>query len=80
MLDEPRTTYRVTACITHHTTDKFGVSIDKTIDLPTFLLDGMPVDTAYAEEEARKIILPVELQYESVSVRVSVEELLYRSY
>jgi hypothetical protein len=67
--------YRVTATIVHHTTDLLGVSIDITKQIPSFLLDSDTqgiVDVEHAKKIAEKIICPVDLQYESVTVSIDV--------
>ncbi len=63
--------YRITATVIHHTNDSHCVSTDLTRQVPTFLLDADHlgiVSEEHAVEMARAIILPVELEYESVTV------------
>lgn len=67
------TLYAITATLVHHTTDNVCVSVDLTQQIPTFLLSGEMhgiVNEQHAEEIARKIICPIDLQYESVTVTV----------
>lgn len=67
--------YRVCASVTHHTKDSQCRRWANAKQIPTFLLDGGTlgiVDEAHAEQIARKIILPVDLDYDSVTVNVCV--------
>jgi hypothetical protein len=57
----------------HHTSDKHCVSTDIAKQIPSFLLDGDSlgiVSEQHAEEIARDIVCPVDLEYESVTVSV----------
>lgn len=65
--------YLVTAMLIHHTTNNHGISTDNAKQIPSFLLDGDHlgiVSEQHAEEIARDIVCPVDLQYESVTVSV----------
>lgn len=68
------TLYAINATIVHHTNDAHCASTDVTKQIPTFYLNADVqgiVDEAHAEKIAREIILPVELEYESVTVHVT---------
>jgi hypothetical protein len=67
--------YIVNAQIVHHTTDHNCVSQDKTIQIPTFILDeniqGI-VNEEHAKQIAEEIICPLELELESFTLYVNV--------
>lgn len=68
--------YIIYATFTHHTTDREGVSVDVVSKLPEFILDATKLkikDCKHAEEIVRKIICPADLQYESVTINVTVQ-------
>ncbi len=63
--------YQIDARIVHHTSNRECVSVDIPQTLPTFYLTKSGViDREHAERIAKGIILPVELDYESVTVTV----------
>jgi len=69
--------YCVQATIAHNTTDGEGRSVVITRQVPTFYLNADTqgiTDMWHAERIAREIILPVELQYESVAINLSIEK------
>lgn len=68
--------YCVQGTVTIHSTDGAGVSFTKHKQIPTFFLDADVqgiVDKQHAEEIARDILDPYELQYESREFSLSVE-------
>lgn len=66
--------YAIQGHVIHHTTDANCVSIEKRIDIPTFYLcetvQGI-VSEEHALKIAKSIILPVELDYDSVLVYIT---------
>jgi hypothetical protein len=68
--------YQVQATIVHHTTDRIGLSVSATKQIPTFFLNGQGIlNKDHAEKTAREIICPLELEYESITVNVNVVEI-----
>lgn len=65
--------YRITAMVTHHTNDDDCKSISVSLQVPSFVVDA--VDKNHAIEIAKKIICPVELQYESLSMDIDAVQL-----
>lgn len=67
--------YIVNATLTHHTNDQNCVSVDVVKQIPTFFLDenvqGI-VNDKHAEEIAKQIICPIDLDYESFTISVTV--------
>ena len=58
--------YRIVAFVIFHTTDEYCLSEDVETQIPVFFVDA---PSAYeAQATALKIICPVDLQYESVTV------------
>ncbi len=71
------TLYAIVATVVHHTNDSHCVSVDRSIQIPTFYLDADVqgiIDEAHAETIAREIIIPVDLEYESVTVHITVKK------
>lgn len=72
------TLYCVQATVVHHTTDRHCLSADVARQVPTFYLDADAQAIANegdAEQVAREIICPVDLQYESVTITMTVTRL-----
>lgn len=61
--------FKINAFVIFHTTNDFCVSIDEKHELPPFYVEAD--DEATAEEVAKNIICPVELQHESLTVEVT---------
>ncbi len=70
--------YAITATVTHHTKDANMQRTQKVVQIPTFYLDenvqGI-VSVEHAERIAKRIILPIELDYDSVEVNVTAVKL-----
>ncbi len=67
--------YQIDAHIVHHTSNRECVSVDVPRTLPTFYLNKVQfgiMNLEHAEQIARSIIMPVNLEYESVTVNVRV--------
>lgn len=62
--------FAITATLVHHTTDKEGISWDNTIQIPAFIVNNVQNEAA-AIEVAKRIICPIDMQYESVTLTVS---------
>ncbi len=74
------TLYAISATLVHHTKDSNCISVDRSVQIPTFYLDANVrgiIDEAHAEAIAREIIMPVELEYESVTLHITVEKIRY---
>lgn len=72
------TLYLINATLTHHTTDKNGIGWKNVKQIPTFFLhpDIQGIMTPkHAEQVAREIILPIQLQFESAEISMDVQEL-----
>ncbi len=70
--------WAVNATVVHHTNDKDCVSCSLMRQVPTFYLLGDEqgiLTEEQAIEFAKRIILPVELDYDAVQVNVSVAKL-----
>ena len=70
--------FRITGTIIHHTTDDNCIAVDKTETIPPFFINGLEYNISTEQEVeniAKKIICPIELQHESVTIDVSAEKL-----
>ena len=67
------TLYQITGTVVHHTTDREGVSCNRTIQIPTFFLNA-DIQGIVSEEHAIKIatgvVRPFDPEYEGVTVNL----------
>lgn len=70
--------YAISGTVVHHTKNAQMVREEKMIQIPTFYLDenvqGI-MSEEHAVEIAKKIVMPVELDYETVEVHLTAVKL-----
>jgi len=70
--------WAISATLVHHTSDSQCVSVSITHQVPTFYLNGDDQGITTQEQAiawAKRIILPVELDYDAVEVHAHAEKL-----